>query len=279
MDKFYTIIQIITGVNFVFILSNFLHKTIDELFDVKSHLNANNKRYANKWLLNAETVSSLTFHNERGENNGEAVQKLSNDYQRIASTWTSWCNWLIGFNDRVSQKLGFQALFLVGSMYCIADLLFMALVCKHPDSTMCTVQSLGFNVLFIFVLAKVIYRILYEKINNVKEENLQRSFWFFCLSVVMLIVLWLLPETLFDLLLKVESFNIPRINKTISVVLPFMPCFLSVLYIFVVELVNKAAYGIAYVYCTACAIRPERERKKLAEIHKTFNSSDNPAYG
>ena len=274
MDNYYTVIQIITGVNFVFILSNFLQRTINDLFDVKSHLDANNKRYANKWLLDAETANSMTIHDENGANNRAAIEKLSKKYKKIANIWSQWCGWLNGVNEKMSSRLGFQTLFLLGSIYCVVDLLLMAYSCNNSDLLGCTLFFLSWNIIFTIIILFVFIRIVIGGVKNEKEENLQWAFWFVFMGIMVLIVILFMSQ---DTITQMNSYIPVKLcewNSKSAIILPFMPCALSVVYIFCVELLNKIVYRLVYWYCSLRAISPSKQIQKYKSIIASLEPAD-----
>ena len=274
MERFYTVIQLITGVNFVFILSNFLDKTINDLFNVDAHLESNNKRYANQWLLDSETVQTLTFQNNRGENNGEILNKLTTEYRKIAGIWTKGCNWLKKWNEKVSKRLGFQTLFLIGSIYCLCDLILMSYICTYPKEYLCEICLFALNLIFLVIISVVFIKILIGKVVHVTEDNIQYSFWFFALICIVGLALFGFQGAMLDYINPKELDSIFLWNKKFAIAFPFLPCTLGVVYIFIIELINKAVYRCLWIICSLCAYSPNRQLKKLMEVRNTFTQSD-----
>lgn len=263
MEHFNTIIQLIAGVNFVFILSNFLEKTVDSLFGIKEHLSRGKSRYANKWLLDEETANTLEISTQDGRSNRNDLQELSKQYNVIAQLWNIGCDWLENVNNKAKSRLGFQTLFLLGSIFSISDLFLIAYLGAYPDKLdFIYVFSALISALYFVIEVILTIRILSGSISNIKGENLKFALWFLVLVILFFILTCILGKySLTSFIVKYKIYV-----EYLALGLPFLPCIIGVLYIFVIEMLNRIVLSVLSAICYIRAIKLDRRKKKYMDM-------------
>lgn len=258
MEHFNTIIQLVAGVNFVFILSNFLDKTVNSLFGFKEHLDRGRFRYANKWLLDEETAKTLEINTQDGHSNRQDLKKLALQYKRIANVWEKGCNWLEYVNNAAKSRLGFQTLFLIGSIYSICDLLLISLTEACPESSNFLYSFIAISGLIYFAIEIcILFCIIGGTVKDIQEENLRYAFIFIVLIILGFVAVLILDG--YKLTQYITLYT--KYVKYMALVLPCIPCVVGILYIGAIETLNMTTLKVLSAYCNFSAWQPNKRKR------------------
>ena len=169
----------------------------------------------------------------------------------------------MSFNNKAKFRLGFQTLFLLGSIFSICDLFLIAYLCAYPnDFNFIYVFSSLISASYLVMEVMLTIRILFGSINNIKGENLKFALWFLILVILSFTITCIFGKS--SLTSFIIKYKICVEYAALS--FPFLPCVIGVLYILAIELLNRIVLFGLSVFCNIRAIKLDRRKKKYMDM-------------
>lgn len=237
LDNFTTLIQLISAVNFAYIIPFFHQKVYDTIFNEK-------KFYSEKigFFKNLMKVEQGTLEEMRENAKNEmitAIDTLIDQYKILKIQWEGKMAETKYMIDWVKNRKGFKSLFLFSSLFCIVDLLNIAIVNTYNNNIYLVFTHFITIIAFIYVL-KLIYKILFSGWKKKDDDYCyKRAIRYFVQTIFFaffgtLIFYWLRKYYSIPIYEWITS-----IVVILSIAIPFIPCVFTFLFMFI---------GIKFVY-------------------------------
>lgn len=282
IEHFTTVIQLITVVNFTFILAHLPRYVFKQILGYDLVCREKFKRFR------AVRLGGITNDIDNMRNivvNGVETtykKKLRAKVDKITEYW-NFCeaNTIVAI-DRLCKAKGFKCLFLFISVYCVFDLIAIPALNLWNNDNLITLISL-INIFAIFYTLRLSWIILRSKWNDKKNRDCyNQAIWFLVFTFLGVIPLWLLAnfaprlsynDTLdFDaveMLKKIWDFDVWS-----CLFLPFYPYIFSILYIFgIIVIINAMRWWCCSILLCRIFLL-ERTKRKYDEAYATLTNVD-----
>lgn len=183
-SHFYALVQLIAGVNFAFILGDFMDKMMNSMLNAESLIEESICSFNKKWAIDKGTLDALKpIVKEDGSTNCKKVKELKERGASLYAQIYGMLSELKIYKQKIIGRKGFQALFLTVSFFSIFSLLLMALISTFHCWSI-EVFSGIYCFLFICVLVYRVYRILSKKVLISSQENFKSIIEHLCIIFV-----------------------------------------------------------------------------------------------
>lgn len=171
LTDFTALIQLIAGVNFAFILGDFLQKALAVLFSSKKILDAKDDELNQAMAADVSSVNTmLPIVTVDGKTSEGALTSLKESYKELNEEWTSKREEILERINKVRDVNGFDTLFLAASIYSVLDLLLIA--CGNSiDSWTFDVFVMSFNSLTLLSFSVYIIRLWRFEAKKIVNEG------------------------------------------------------------------------------------------------------------
>lgn len=265
LEHFAALIQLISAVNFAYIVPYFHKKVYGTIFNEE-------KFYSDKIVyfqdLMAADLESLKRMRPKGNSKKKkAIDALIGKYKDLNVKWEAKKAETESMVDWVMNRKGFKSLFLFSSLFCVIDLFNIAMTNACTSNVWMVFAHLMTLLAFLYVM-KLTYRVLWSGWKQKEDEYCyKRTIRYFVVAFTAaacgaLLNEWMLRYTCTPIQQWVTSSVV-----ILSVALPFYPCIFTFLFICIsVQFIN------VYTNFTTRAIRKEQEglshEKQLLEDDK-----------
>lgn len=238
---FTPLIQLVAGVNFAFILGDFIKKAFNHIFDPNDVIDNMDEDSRHAISIDMESLNALEpIETKDDRTNIKDLEDLKNKYNDLNESWNNNCANLKGYVEKVSLNKGFKILFLLSSLY---SLLVLFVSCyRHcgvfqlsgTDNVFAIKASYAFFAIVTMVLCLIwSFRVFYGKVGDKPKEYV---------TLIKSIIIALVVSVICGLFLKQNEFlyyssDANAFNKILdviifftSILLPFMALLLSVGY-------------------------------------------------
>lgn len=129
LDSFTVLIQLISAVNFVYIVSHFPSTVIDYVFDRKKLITDKFGSYTNQITADLQSLESMKpMIIQDGRSNQDTIDALKKDYEELKNKWVEKQDTAEKIIDKVKSVKGTKCLFLYISLYCIFSIFNIAMM-------------------------------------------------------------------------------------------------------------------------------------------------------
>lgn len=233
LDSFTVLIQLISAVNFVYIVSHFPSTVIDYIFDRKKLITDKFCSFTNQISADLQSLESMTpMIIQDGRSNEDTINALKKDYVDLKKKWDEKQDTAEKIIDKVRNVKGSKCLFLYISLYCIFSIFNIAMM-KVTNSEFWLVTTILMN-LFAFLCSSyysfVVWSHKWDKKDNV--ECYVSTCHGFALSVVLAFVLSCVNSLIVICLVAFPIYQmIANILLSLCVFLPFYPFLMVIVFI------------------------------------------------
>ena len=129
IDNFMALIQLISAVNFVYIISHFPSAVLGVIFNKKKLINDRFSSFTNQInadLQSLDTMTPMTIQD--GRTNGQEIESLKEDYKKMKSEWDVKRDETESVIDKAQSVKGSKCLILYTSLYCILTMFNIAMI-------------------------------------------------------------------------------------------------------------------------------------------------------
>lgn len=170
-SDFYTLVQLIAGVNFAFIIGRFLYKILDNAVAVDSLIDKSINEFNTQWAIDQTTLGQLQpVSVASGANNEQQIIDLKRKGETLFEKIKDSINKIREYQQDIRERKGFQALFLSVSIYSVCSLSLMAWI-THSSNLYIALFGGIYSLLFLITLLYRIYRIFWKKVRDSQKEN------------------------------------------------------------------------------------------------------------
>lgn len=267
LDSFTALIQLISAVNFVYIVSHFPTKVLDVIFNkeklISEHFSAQTDQI-NADLQSLETMPPITTQD--GRSNQAEIDSLKSDYTALKARWDAKQEETVKVIDTAKNVKGSRCLFLFVSLYCILTLFNIGILDMCQSEFWC-VQTILFNIV-TFVCSAYYTVVMWKHKWDSKgdAECYTSTGWTFLYTLLgsyafsaansLVVSLWgglPLHQTIADILLS------------LCVFLPFYPCLMVIVFIYCHERKIRKLTGV----------ETEGLRTEQGDLHRRKVALDN----
>lgn len=267
LEHFTTVIQLITAINVTYIFTHFPKKIYDSIYNYEVTRREKYALFKDTHLL----VLEDDLDNMRKKKVlGQALtvpEKLMSEVKRVGEQWEAWAKWSDKLIDRSKEVKGVKCLFLYVSVYCFVCLLGIGIVNVWSEcGTVCDVLSI-YNVVStvfsIFILVKVL-----SGSWNIKEDNecydVTRRYigWTMVLTVILCVVNGIFVQS--GAYVVIPGW-LQFAYLAICVVLPFLPCLFSIMYVMIVVSIIDASRYVQKIVLRVKLRDIKRKKKKIED--------------
>lgn len=245
IDNFTVLIQLISAVNFVYIISHFPGTVFGIIFNkeklIGEHFSASTDQI-NADLQSLETMEPITTQD--GRTNQTKIDSLKRDYAELKTQWDAKQAETERVIDTAKSVKGSKCLFMFISLYCILTLFNIGIM-KSCQSEYWCVQTIIFNIITLACSLYYTYIVWKHKWDGKGDTECYISTGWTFLSV--LIVAYLLGG-LYSLLMFLTG-GMPLHQPSVDVlmalclILPFYPCLMTIVFVYCHERKIKKLVG------------------------------------
>lgn len=274
LEHFTALIQLISAVNFAYIVPYFHKKVYKNLFNENQFYSDKIIRFQNMMVVELTSLNGLKQSCEEDAKKRKKVEELIERYKKLNEKWEVKKGDIEGMVDWVMNRKGFKSLFLFTSLFCVVDLLNIALSNAYNKNIFIVFTYLITILVSIYVL-KLTLKILLSGWKEMDDafcykRTIKYFVIVFSVSIILSILNWLI--------LKYTSFSFPINNKVtstvvfLSVAIPLYPCVFTFLFI-----VLSIKFICAFTELFTITIRKEQdqlsvEKKNLEKDMKFIES-------
>lgn len=278
LKDFMTPIQLISAVNFVYIVTHLPGKIYNLIFDEERFWNYYYWEFINQISADMESLKAMEpIETKDGKSNSKTIENLKERYDLLIKSWNSLKESFQPELDKAKNVKGFKCLFLIISLYCIIILLHIPLTALMNNNITYNFNFL-FNILIVIYAIKLTYVILGDKWRN--KSNFicySNTFKYFIYSFIAVLISVIFNEFYIH---KADTiFIIPEkicnIAFIFNVLIPFYPCFFSLLYIIFIE---KKIYYSFNKKSSKLKHKQYKLHEEKINIDKIYSSFDEPSF-
>lgn len=245
LEHFTTAIQLITAINVTYIFTHFPKRISDSIFNYEE---TRRQKYALFKDTHLSVLENDLDNMEKKKVLGQTLTvpaKLKSEVVRVKEQWESWAKWSDNLIKRTKEVKGVKCLFLFVSVYCFLNLLGIGVINVWSTGgtaleTLCAYNIVS-AVFSLLILIKVLSGAWNSREDNECYDSTRRYIgWGLILTVILCIV-----NSIF---IHFGNYIVaPRwiifLCLVISVVLPFIPCIFSIVYVLgVVSVIDASRY-------------------------------------
>lgn len=271
INDFTVLIQTISAVNFAYIATHFPTKVFDLLFNKAALLKQGFSDRSDETAADIESLKAMDpIKTSDGLTNEAMLNELRGDYSAFKTKWEEQKKNAEDYIDQTKDVKGFKSLFLFVSLYCFLILLFIAMMTVH-DSEYLLMLTIILNIVFAISLiffSVIVWTNKWDKHSEV-ECYKKTSLWF---------IIALSATFVFSLInaLIVSSGSSSPIHSltadvilSLSVIIPFYPCILTIVFILIRERRIKSMIGND----NSTLIKEQKElHERKEKLEETYNS-------
>ncbi len=245
LEHFTTAIQLITAINVTYIFTHFPKRIYDSIFNYEE---TRRQKYALFKDTHLSVLENDLDNMEKKKVLGQTLTvpaKLKSEVVRVKEQWESWAKWSDNLIKRTKEVKGVKCLFLFVSVYCFLNLLGIGVINVWSTGgtaleTLCAYNIVS-AVFSLLILIKVLSGAWNSREDNECYDSTRRYIgWGLILTVILCIV-----NSIF---IHFGNYIVaPRwivfLCLVVSVVLPFIPCIFSIVYVLgVVSVIDASRY-------------------------------------
>ena len=176
---FVTYIQLMAGINFAFIIGDFVKKALIVLFDSEGLLDSKYKATNEQIAADQSSINAMTILKKPdGATNEEDLNRFKDDYETLSKQWEDRYNELKEELKKIQSARGFSILFLFSSIYSVFLLLIIAILQSieynwHMELFMCVFNVCSMGIMMVYMVK--VYR---QQIERISKESLSCIRWF-----------------------------------------------------------------------------------------------------
>lgn len=234
MDYFTALIQLISAVNFVYIITHFPKRVFKIIFDKKKFLGDKFHKVTSSINADIQSVNTINLiETTEGGTNLDAAIALVNEYENLKKNWNEQINSIKTYIDKAKKVKGSKCLFLYVSLYCIVTLFNIAILQANPnDFWICStilmnIIALGCSIYYTYV----IWTFKWDAKDKVRcYVNTSNAF------IVSILAVPLISGANSLIVSQVGGFPINEtfvnILLSLCVFLPFYPCLMTIFFVY-----------------------------------------------
>ncbi len=164
LEHFTTFIQLMAGVNFAFIVVDFVKQALEILFSSKELLIDKYKIRNTEIVTDLESIKAMApIYTPEGLSNEEALNSLRENYINFSWQWRKECRIMKVYIESIKNTPGFRVLFLFTSIYSVLALIFIGISKINPNSWdfeffLCTFNLLSYCICSIYISSILRYK-------------------------------------------------------------------------------------------------------------------------
>jgi len=275
LNSFTALIQLISAVNFAYIVPYFHEKVYAVLFNEDKFYSDKITYYQDLMIADQESLKTMKDNANDGATQ-KAIDDLIEKCKKLSDKWNVKMDETRNMVDWVMNRKGFKSLFLFTSLFCIVDLLNIALTNVYNYNIFFMFTYL-MTILSFFYVLKLTWRILFSGWKN-KDDVFcyKRSIRYFIQSFIFAFILallncWLQQYVSYSIFKWVTS-----IVVILSVAIPFYPIVFIFLFIG-----GSVKFINLYTTLNTRTVREEQKQLNLKkqELECKMNPTKNASWG
>ena len=266
LEKFTALIQVISAINFTYILTHFPKTVYDKILNEEELTNKRFQSFIDGPLSKAEeSIECMDPIVINGKDTIEHITQLKDLLNKYLTIWNDEKNKTEKIIQNIKEAKGIKCLFLFISVFCILDFFNIALVNIY-DSQFVQVFIFWINLFSFAFTIWISFKIVFSRWKG-REDNYcynQTSryiFYTLIFSVVFAIINeWIIAK--YGVLLEIPII-ISKAILWLCIILPLVPCLLSILLIVsnILRILIHQLYTRIKIHCGLWII--DRRKKKL----------------
>lgn len=283
IEHFTAAIQLITAVNFTFILTHLPKCIFKQILGYDLVCREKFKKFrAIKLGGIANDINNMKNIVIDGVETSRHKNKLTSKVDRIIASWDFCEEKSVSIINRLCKAKGFKCLFLFISVYCVFDLIAIPSLNLWSNDYLITLISL-INLFAIFHTLRLSWIILHSKWDAKPDrECYNRTIVFLAYTFLGIIPVWFLanflPNIQFNENLRLDAVvvlkGIWEFDIWSCLLLPFYPYVFSMLYVLGAILVVNVMRCYHRVFLTCRIYLLERNKRKYDEAYATLTNVD-----
>lgn len=228
LNNFTALIQLISAVNFANILFGYHKKVFRVLFNIKQTIDLKFDKVKKTTTIDLDSLQKIKpIDSTDGTSTEASIDTLKADYESFDIEFKTKLNTLYEDCRRASDTNWVKTFFLFISLYCVLDLLLIALIYTFNTTfTHCILHIINF--------ATVIFIVIY--VVNIFKQTSDPSYKVAIRDCAAIVIFAVLLSGLNSILISIGlDFPIPEwveiISATLSILIPFIPCILCFFYV------------------------------------------------
>ena len=174
LEHFTTFIQLMAGVNFAFIVVDFVKQALEILFSSKEFLIDKYKIRNAEIVTDLESIKAMApIRTPDGLSNEESLSRLKQNYIDFSWQWRKECRITKVYIESIKNTPGFRVLFLFTSIYSVLALIFIGISKINPSSWNFEFFLCIFNLLSCVIFAIYLSSILRYRGRRVTKEGVE----------------------------------------------------------------------------------------------------------
>lgn len=162
-EHFTALIQVISAINFAYIVTQFSEKVYDYIFDEFKMYNRRFNRFTEELEMTHESMQQMEpLETTNGNSTKGRLDALKSNCKSLKSIWEEQKKATKDETERLKKTKGQKSLFLYASIYCIFDLFNIAVIATHPHDSF-LIYSYSFNVISLLAMAYLSWVIFKDK--------------------------------------------------------------------------------------------------------------------
>lgn len=275
LNSFTALIQLISAVNFAYIVPYFHEKVYAVLFNEDKFYSDKITYYQDLMIADQESLKTMKDNANDGATQ-KAIDDLIEKCKKLSDKWNVKMDETRNMVDWVMNRKGFKSLFLFTSLFCIVDLLNIALTNVYNYNIFFMFTYL-MTILSFFYVLKLTWRILFSGWKN-KDDVFcyKRSIRYFIQSFIFAFIFallncWLQQYVSYSIFKWVTS-----IVVILSVAIPFYPIVFIFLFIG-----GSVKFINLYTTLNTRTVREEQKQLNLKkqELECKMNPTKNASWG
>lgn len=235
LKEFTALIQLISAINFAYIFTHFAQKVYSKIFNEEEFINKQFSSFRNGQLAKvSESIEHMNPIVINGKDTHIHIDSLKSELTIITNRWDKAKEKAQEIIKNFKEVKGVKCLFLYISVYCIIDMLNIAIInvvnIRFFQIFTYLINAMSF--IFSIIITYMILRLKWQKKEDIYCYNQTRKF----LSYTFIICLFLTIFNEICIILWGIKIEMPTFFTTIllffCVFLPLYPCLFSVIYIF-----------------------------------------------
>lgn len=277
IQHFTAAIQLITAVNFTFILTHLPNTIYKQVLDYDVTTRKKFKRFNDKKLIplqedinnmNTKDNQSLIKHKQRLSEEIESIQKQWKEYEQKSANFT----------QHISDAKGIKCLFLYISVYCVFDLIAIpALNIWYNDylTTLISLINLA-SIVFTIRLSWIICRLKWNVRSD--RECYNKTILFLAYSFLGILPVWILTHfssTAIDSSSILEAIKLMwGFDVWSCLLLPFYPMLFSIVFVFGTMWLSIMKIGYWKLLLRLSVFKLKNKKRKIEKASDTIFNFD-----
>ena len=294
LSHFTPLTQLITGINFAFILGNFIDKVIQVLQperiieDERETISKSEKRFSlfripiiANIIIDIESLKSLEPINDKSQTK---VAELIERYEQLRTKRSTKRKELIdrieNNNERHKSSGSFKPLFLVCSLYSIINLLVSCLggnefpkfaETSNLDMTFLEISFIIFNILVLILCITLLFVSIFKREHNLPKRFINLIIAFTGFLILSFIIGWIVEHKYIEYYTTIyNNHTFWNLFFWISVFLPFFALLSCCIYIFYLRIEGKLELGWYNIRDRFQLQKLKKEKRKIDNAYQIF---------